>query len=518
MQMTHPSEKVRDNLDWLIWVFIVICLIYRIYIIYFPFSLFHYLVPPGDDAINHLKIIEGILSGNFSSTYPMLFHIMIAYPSKLFHIDPLRFMKWFTPTLVALPSIAIFVFLRKNFGRFAALVGFTIALLSSNYALVAFGDGNYPNILAAGFFLPLCLMYLTYATKSNKISNYVGVIVFAVLIAFTHHLTTALLMAILVANLIVLLLWNRREKISPGLRRLTIFVLSTLAVLAVVIGLTPVRSLFLSAVSEIFHSGGVSQGVAFIKPIEFAEYPAMIGPLVWSGGLIAIFYLIFMLSKTSTKTNKGVILFVLVWFAVTFLLSRTAAAGLPGRFAREIALPLILAMAIAISDLYKQFDFKIQKVIGLGLLGLIVSVNLVQVNGGIFASPEYFNQVVWFSRMDLAKATYIKSATNSKDVIYSNRTTPYMSHFADRTIIYDIEKQLKDGSFNTPDKAGAFVFIGAKTDANPNSNTYPFFANFEQTTAALNEIAPSLTLIHKFSDGSALYVIPEPKKKSARVR
>lgn len=517
--MQEASKTASKNyIDWIIWGFIVILLVYRFYIIYFPFKLYQYLVPPGQDPVNHLEMVKSVISGNFKSTYPLLFHGIIALINRFSGSDPLQIIKWVTPAMVALPSIAVFLFLRKNFGRFAAVVGFAIALLSSNYALMAFGDGNYPNILAGGFFLPLALLYVTYASRGKKISNYIYVGIFALLIVATHHFTAALFGLIMIIYLIVLLLWNRREKIAPGMRGLMFFILGMLVVMAALIIFTPLRSQFLVAIQQLFTRGAFVDDPAYSAPIQFSQYSEMIGNLVWSGGLISMLYLIYLLGKPGERNRKSVILLVLVWFAITFGLSRTGAIGLPGRFAREIGLPLILAMAITVKSLFENFTIKMQRIIGYGMLGLIIAVNLVQVNGGAYASPEYFNKMVWFTNDDLQKAQYIMWSSESGDKIVSNRTSPYMSYFTQREFIYPTDEQIKSLAGFTAQAGAKYLFIGKLTAANPNQQTYPFFKNFDESTAKLNEmvqISPQFEPIHTFADGSVLYqfnLYPRKKK------
>lgn len=506
MESFSAHKKSEKGMDLLTWILIFGCLVFRLYILYFPFKLYGYLVPPGQDAINHLSLIKNIMQGNYDFSYPPFFHWIISLIAQFSSMDPLRILKWLTPAMVALPSIAVFLFLKKNFGRFTAVVGFLIALMATNYGLIAFADGNYPNILAGGLFLPVALAYLAASSRSKKLSNYVVVIILAILMVLTHHLTAAIFILILFCYSLLLLIWNKKEEIAPGLRKLAIFSFVVVAIVLVAVFATSLRDFFLPFLKQIISGQSLVRGSAFIRPVEYWQYGEVIGSLVWSGGLISLFYLIYMLGKKGQQ-NKAAILLILVWFVLLFVLSRISVSGLQGRFARELGLPLILAMAITIRELFSNFNIKMQKIIGYGLLGLIIVFNLSQINDESFSSPKFFNSMIWFDRYDLEKAKYIENISEPDDIIFSNRTSPYLPYFADRNIDFNIEAKLADLPGYAETKGAKYLFIGQKTRANPDSKSYPFYKGFEEIRENLMNIAKQnkLELVHKFADGSLLY-------------
>ncbi len=503
-------EISESSLDFLIWIGIFLLIFYRLYVLYFPFKLFGYLVPPGNDPVVHYEMIKRVLSGDFNIQYPLLFHTLVAYASRITSIDPITIMKSIGPILVVLPPIAIYIFLKNNFGRLVGLVGVIISLLATNYGLLAFADGNYPNMISGGFLMPLTLMFLVFAANSKKISNYFWGLVLALIMVATHQLTMALFVLILIIFTTIMLIWNANEPGFKGVRRLGFFTIGFLVVLTLIVLASPLKSFF----TNVFHlvlSGGFVDDVAYIKPISFSEYQHAVGSFVWSGGLISIIYLIFLLGKKREEENKAAILLVLVWFAVCFLLSRMSVTGVPARFAREMAIPLIMAISISIVAIIRQNGNIIQKILASGFFGFIIVLNLVQVNGGAFSSPTYFNSMIWFSSQDKEKTDFIKLATAPEDIIASNRTTPYLPVFAGREVLFNLETNLSKNNLDEYlKKMGAkYLFIGLKTGANPSGEVYPFFRDFDKTTEALTAVAKKnkYEVAHTFADGSVLYRI-----------
>ena len=508
MQVYKIEEKHQGANSLLVFLFIVAAIALRLYIIYFPFRLYEYLVPPGGDPVGHIGLINQILQGGISSNYPTLFHLIIAFLSRIFGSDPISVLKSVTPAMMVLPSIGIYIFLKKSYGKLAALIGFMISLFASNYALVAFGDGNYPNILASGFFIPIAFAFVLKALDKKSFKNYFWAVIFTILLLLTHHLSFATFLIILIAYLIILSFWNKYEKIAVSPTKFTFAFLVLIGILVIATILTPLREPMLGAINALLQSGAVAGQISFSYPIDFADYGSMVGPLVYFGGLLALFYLVYMLGLDNEEINKKAVLFVIVWFVILFVLSRLNCTGLPGRFARELALPLLGAISISLSHIFSKYKHNLQKIVALGLLGMIVAACLVQVNGGSYSSPKYYNSMVWFTKSDLEKADYIKWVTEEDDVILSNRTTPYMSIFTKRKFVYNTEQFLKSqGAFQSfaKNNGAKYLFIGKITSADPDPVAYPFFNGFDAGTLKMQELASELTKVHEFSDGSVLY-------------
>jgi hypothetical protein len=181
----------------------------------------------------------------------------------------------------------------------------------------------------------------------------------------------------------------------------------------------------------------------------------------------------------------------LVWFLVAFLLSRSSQVGLPGRFAREAAVPLILAIAVALGYFIFLLRSNYQKFIAIFALGFIIYMNLAQINDGAYRSPDFFNKMVWFDADDKLAAEAIDSVAGENSKIIANPTTPYLPMFAKTPIEFVGLDQLTDATalrVYAKEAGIRYIFIGSKTSANPDEKAYPFFANFDQKTTLLKKV------------------------------
>lgn len=497
--MNYVIRDMREKkpLNWPLFLFIFAAIVMRLYILYFPISFFGYIVPPGEDPVNHYKFIESILAGNFNTGYPWLFHLIAAMASKVSGLSIIDTLKYITPAMVVLPSLAIYLFLKRNFSTISALIGFIIVLWASNYALLAYGDGNYPNILAGGFFLPLTLLFLVLSLKERKLSNYIWTGVFALLTLLTHHLSAAYLLVIIAVYLIVLGIYNRFDKIAKNYSRVAIFILILFGLSLLITSLFSFREMFIQAYQSIVQSGSFNAGAGFATPIDYADYGSQIGPFVYYGGLLGIIFLIHLLGRQDEKTNKPAIILILVWFVIAFIFSRMSQVGLPGRFARELAIPLVLAESIMVWRFFVAMSTNIQRALALFVLGLIVVFEMAQVNGGVFRSPYFFEKMIWFDKNDKKAADTITTLTKEDAIIIANPTSPYLPIFAKRKIVFPPLEKTKSRAalLRYAEATGAtYAVISGKTSANP-SETYLFFSNFGKITDNLKSGVKDCRLI-----------------------
>jgi len=415
-----------------------------------------------------------------------------------------------TPLMVILPSIAIYIFARKQFGRLAALISFALMLWGgSNYGLIAFGDGNYPNILAAGFFMPLALLFVLTALKKGRYYNYLWALLFIGLTILTHHLTTALLILIIVVYLICLGYWNKLERITPRFRKLALFLIFFIIAIAIVISRTSLKVPFAQAWRSLSSSGAVMENKTFSVPLPYDDYALQVGNFVWSAGIFSLFILIYLMSQKSQGKNRAGYLLILVWTGVLFIMSRLEMFGLPGRFVRELALPLTLSIGVTLAAILHRLP-KMSKIFGVGLIGFMIFTNLTQINAGVYQTPEFFQVMIWFTEQDKEKADYLRNFTDISDKIIANPTTPYLSVFSEREIIFPLSSYASDliKLGNYIKRSGAkYLFIGKITAANPDEKVYPFFTDFDLITRQLKEYADALKVEKEFSDGSVLYLL-----------
>jgi len=505
----------------------------RLYWLYLPFGVYKYLVPPGDDAVSHYNIIHRILQGGYYSSYPTLFHRLIIIFSQIAHVDIMTALRLVTPALVVLPAIAVYFFAKKHFGLIPALFCALLLLWTGNYPLTSFADGNYPNILAAGFFLPLALMELVTALRRNSLPAYLTALALALLVVMTHHLTIVLMLLIVIPYLVVLAVWNRFERLVPNLKIALLVCFLSFVVIAGLIWLLPTRAMFEESWKHFVSTGSFYSESGITILADYVEYPAQIGSLIFYGGLLGTFVLILLLGRSKESVNKPAILLILTWLTVTFIASRLTFLGLPGRFLREMGIPLALSLGLACYYLLFSMRTKIQVVLGVTLLALVVYTNLVQVTNGAYRSPAFFNSAIWFTQEDKDKADVIKNLTAPGDIIIANPVTPYLPIFVEREFDFDawrninVESQALKLQFVSQAEASAwwdetaegelkeiaeskgakYVYVGTKTKAGPSGKAYPFFANFEKATESLSMGVKNIKPLYKFHDGSALYQI-----------
>lgn len=511
-----PKFKVKDLKPNLLLILIVAALTWaRLAFLYYQFKINNYIIPPGDDPVNHYEIASNILAGKFSLSYPFLFHYLIGLISKLQGIDLMAAFVQFTPVLIILPSIAIFVFAWMNFGRLAAVISFAVALLASNYGLIGYADGNYPNILSAGFFMILALSFLLkIAVKGGKL-NYLFFSLFTLLTLITHHLSTFYLAVILVCLLIVLTVWNKIYKDVEGYRQMIKFFLTATIIAVLVVALTPLRVPLLIYIKSLYSTRvALENAFYFSKILDFSDYGSLSGELVLSGGLFAMLYIASCLfSKKYDKHVKVPLIFLMVWFLSIFLFSRFSFVGLPGRFARELAPPLIIAIGFFISDTSRVINSALKRVVYFSIFILILLVNLTQINAGPYRSPEFFNKMIRFAQSDKDDAAEIASFTVNKDVILANPTTPFLPIVSGRKIVFlkktDVVSR-EQIAISVKHFEATHVFVGTSTWTKPDPIAYPFFKDFDVISDDMNKaMSKSTCPFQEFSSGSKLYEITE---------
>ncbi len=496
-------------------VFLIIAFIFRLTLIYYPFVRFAYLVPPGEDPVNHTKMIEMVLGGSYPATYPWLFHLFIAGIVKIFNLSPIEALKIITPSLVVLPAIGIYFFLSRLYSRTAAFFGSLLALWATNYGLIVFGDGGYPNLIASGFILPIALVYFFKSLMDKGWKNYLLFLLATVLLVMTHHLSTAFFVSVLIFSLASIGLWQFKERLIMGARKIFLIIMLGMVAAIVFLYFCPFANIFSQAIRSFTQTGFFVESVK-LKPIEFSSYSWEVGPLTFYGGFFAVLYLAGMLGRNSLeKKQKIIILLILSWFLGFFILSRVEAVSLTVRFARELGMPLLLAMGIALSDMWKQIKSYKAKFIFAVFFLLMVYINLSQINSQLYAKPNYFNSMVWFTEADKEKADYLNTITIGEDTVLSNQFTPYLDLFTETKIIFVYPSNIssEDAFFDFIEKTNArYIVIGEKTKANPRGQDHLFFLPYEKTTELLRGYTDGndrFEAMRNFSDGSVIYKVAE---------
>jgi len=498
----------KINYSSLFGVLIVALVAVRLFLVYLPISIFSHLVPPGVDPANHLVLIQSILDGSFKPDYPPLFHLLISILSKIFSADPLQVLKWVTPTLIILPSIGVYVFLRHNFNRLAAFIGFAIALLATNYGFLAYVEGNYPNIMAAGFFMPISLSYLLAATKQNGKRNFWLAALFFFLVIATHHLTAVLMLTIIYVYLSILTIWNYFEPLVPKIGRVLLSVTIVFLALGIIVYLTPFKKTFIQGYESYLSTGSVVLSPLFKVIMDLPEYADAMGEFSFFLGIISVLYLITMLFRPKSETNKPAIILLLVWLVVILLLSRTEVVGLPARIGREIAMPLLISSGIFIDDLIKNQRQIMSKCLALAFLGFMIYLNLSQFNAGVFRTPESFNGYVLLWPDDKEKIDNLNDITDPTDKVLANPLSPYLSYFSHDRIVLAQNHNLTRGGFLKAIETQEIDFIFIMHSVHP--NPYEFWSDRNSTVAKLLQQYSKefdYEIYHSFPDGSVIYKV-----------
>ena len=157
-------------------------------------------------ALLYGKLSVPVEAGSSGSTvdlyYPPLFHLIslgffLAFPN----VDPFAVMKILASAFSAFEAVPIFLVAKRVSGSNAGalLASYSLLATRSDYEMLAWG--GYANI--AGLFFAACLVYVVITDKAI-LSAF-----FSAALAFTHHLSTILIIAVLVPYFSILI-WRRR--------------------------------------------------------------------------------------------------------------------------------------------------------------------------------------------------------------------------------------------------------------------------------------------------------------------
>lgn len=516
---------------------------FQVYLIYFGYNTYHYLVPPGSDVIQHYNMIQKILAGgqiNFAS-YPPGFHLIVIFLSWISHVNIFHILTYWTPALIILPSLAMYFLLRQLFDQKVSAITTLLLLVGSAYPVTAFVDGNYPDMLAYGFFAIMMFAFLLRYFRTNKIANVVYASLFFMAIAVTHSFTFVNIVAILLIfgliQLYIMIVQGHFKIKSWGWQYLIGLVIAGIIFLSLYWAVKIYGGLIIKFADGFISNKPALTSTYLNQPIDYNEYPLANGPLIWYFGLVGILYLIVSNFKTGLEARSKQL--VLAWVIYLFVMSRFGASSLPARFARELAPPLIIAIGFLIDYIVAHNPLKVQgyKVaLGYGLIGFLVVMNSLLYVGPA-KLPDSFNQMVWFWPKDQDKIDYIvQNVPAGSRVIYNQNadlfipvkapanfvplkltndqyeiaSTTTVEHYQYKKLtskevkslggykkmIYNLQTQV----FSAPD----YIFIDVKPPSDPDEKTYPRYAGFDVYNKVIVDISDEGTLVKTFPDGAKL--------------
>ena len=500
----------------------------QIYFLYFGYIYYGYLVSPGGDVVPHLNMAESVLKNGLSlkAGYPPLFHFIVVKLSQMFNVDILHILSFWTPILAVMPAMSMYFLLRQIFDQKISTISTLILLLTSQYPLFAFVDGNYPDMLAYGVFAILLFGFVIRYYKTQKIANLVIALALLILIAFTHNLTFVSVLTILVLfGLLQIILTYREHGIVFDWKKITIFSLVILTLgISVYFAFKMYGGLAVGFISGVINNKAYLADDFLNKTPDFTIYPSVMGNLVWYLGLTG---LMFVLVSSFTKTvNIKTKQLVIIWFLFYFLLSRISSVGVPARFARELAPPLIICIGFLLNGVFsieaKKHRFGLFA--AYGLIGFLIITNSA-LYSGLLRLPEGFKSMVWFTKVDQQKVDYIKSETNNQDIILynqrANQFTPIklenqlqpleltkeeidvVKNFQ-KNEAFQVDIDLLVSKKTKQYKDISYIFVDKKPSTNPDEKVYPNYANYEQYSIALEQMAKGGEVVKTFSDGASL--------------
>lgn len=532
-------------IDWLLAFFLVAGFCLQIYLIYFGYRTYNYLVPPGSDAVNHFNIIKKILdTGKIDFlSYPPGFHLLVIFLNKISHTDVFSILTYWTPILVILPSVSMYFLLHQLFDNKVSAITTLLFLLASNYPLYSFIDGNYPDILAYGVFGILLFAYLIRYVRTKNWTNLIIASFVLVLIALIHHLTFVAIIAVLaVFGLIQLYISIVEKKFwikSNSQNFLMVLVIAILVSFSIYLAYRFYGSTVINFANGFFTNSPSNQNTYLNVAVDWSNYPLFAGNVIWYIGLVGLLFLIVTTFKERREiTTKQLIL---VWFAVYFVMSRFAATGLPARFARELAPPLVVGIGFLLNYIFNLNSLRIHRyklILGYGLMAFIIITNSALYVGPA-KIPDSFNMMVWFWPQDQQDLNYINNlADGSNGVLYNPAANLYLpvkapsyyvpiiltdDQLALATVVAQDEKTpyqpftkltvKKQNHLEGYDKlifdlskefGYKYIYIGTLPPSNPDPKVYTGYAQFDAYDKVLNNLGDNGTLVKKFSNGSKL--------------
>lgn len=525
------KKKFHQYLWYLILIF---GLILQIGLIYYFYWHKHYLVPPGYDSISHYKQIQAILESGkvLYSTYPSGFHYLVIAISKLFHQSIWQVLINWTPVLLILPTLTMFFLLRQIFSLKVSVLSALVLLLTSAYPLFAFVDGNYPDILAYGIFGVLSLAFLLRFYRTNNKYNLLYSTVFLILVALTHHFSFLIIFALLISFALLQLVIYLKKRPMPLKNKLfwSVGAIIFLLALGYLISANLYGGVALDFIGDFLKGkSSISHSVLKIVP-DYSDYPIICGPLLWYLGLLGLVYLV--LSKFSHSTQNKTKQLVIIWLLLLFILSRFSASGLPARFARELALPLVILIAFLFEFIFEKNNQRhsLGQILSYGLIGYFLVINSA-IYTGLDKIPDGFTSRVWFWPIDQEKIDYLHATISPTTPILinpnANLYTPIKSsnmliplklntdeiavvreylanpeHRASQRKYQELVDSIKQKYQNLN-----YIFDDVKPPGETNEVVYYVYQGYEEKKTVLESLAAQGKILKSFSDGATLYEI-----------
>lgn len=467
----------------------------RYYLIRFGFIYDGFVVPPGGDPAVHIQLAQFLASGHSwlapGLQYPPGFHLLVVGVANLFHISILQSVTILGQITVVLPILATFIIADKWFNRTVALVATAFIGLASASPVIAYMDGNYPNLIGSSFLMIIGFTYFVESLREKPFVNSIYASIAFILLAFVHHLSFILMLAIIIVYLgVVFIDQHRTGNHLPHFKRVGAFAFVGIILSGGLGWYLFGKASFLPAIARIFNGSIPSFSNAYLsRPLALGEYSATLGPLVLVMGIVG-FLLIMNSTSPSLKPERKI--FVLTWISVVVILSQLSIIGIPSRLARELAVPFALSGGVLANALVALARERWRKWLTFGIIIIFITSQTTMLTTGPAHLPEGFSQMIWLYKKDLPKIAALNSLPDGVSIVMTP-VSPYYNVLVPNKKF--VVSQTFDGS--------SYVFLGKKLNPVPDPIAYPYFANFDTIDTALRTI-PNTKIIFSFPDGSEI--------------
>jgi hypothetical protein len=303
----------------------------------------------GGDQFSHAVMAEQMLThGSYGSylIYPPGFPALTAVICRFCGLTPLELFPVLAPALLVLCALGAYTLASGLWGWQYGIAAAALNGLVLTGAYAGFAEGRYPDLVAAFFLLVMMVAALTtlYQSPTPRSGALVAVVAAS---AVLYHSVATLYAAVMLALTAVIALPYLLLQHQRRVAKVLLLALCAAAVLAVCYA-----ALTYSLAGLVTGHSSTSTAVSLTLGSQPAPAPrhllAALGPaLVWLGlfGAGAVAMGIRYLAR---PTQVLAAVTVLLWCAVMYVGSRTAADGFPQRFERDLGAPLSVVAAFGL--------------------------------------------------------------------------------------------------------------------------------------------------------------------------